>query len=190
MTATTLDPNTALIIVDLQNSVVGMAAAMAHSVDDVVTRAAALADAFRRHHLPVVLVNVVGAPPGRTDAGRRALSEQPDDWADLVPALNRQPDDILITKRAKGAFSKTGLAETLAELGVTQVVVCGIATSVGVESTARAAHELGFNVTVAIDAMTDRSDDAHRHSIEQVFPRVAEAGTTAEILELLDRTRS
>ena len=69
---------------------------------------------------------------------------------------------------------------------MTQVVLTGIATTAGVESTARAAHEAGYHVVLAIDAMTDRSAEAHDHSVRHVFPRLGETGTTAEILGLLE----
>jgi nicotinamidase-related amidase len=75
-------------------------------------------------------------------------------------------------------------------LDVTQVVIAGIATSIGVESTARNAHEFGFNVTLAVDAMTDRNADAHANSITRIFPRLGETGTTREIIDLLADTRS
>jgi nicotinamidase-related amidase len=100
--------------------------------------------------------------------------------------LNRQAGDHLVTKRTWGAFTNTGLEKYLREHGVTQVVVTGVATSAGVESTARQAHELGFNVTLAVDAMTDRSSEVHDHSVKHVFPRIGETGTTAQVLALLD----
>jgi len=73
------------------------------------------------------------------------------------------------------------------KLGVTQVVIAGIATSIGVESTARYAYELGFNVTLAVDAMTDMNLDAHINSVTRIFPRLGETGTTQEIIDLLDK---
>lgn len=114
----------------------------------------------------------------------------PADWTELVPELNRQPEDHVVTKRTRGAFIDTGLDEHLRALGVTQVVIAGIATSVGVESTARHAHELGFHVTLAIDAMTDSSPEAHLNSISRIFPRLGETGTTREIIDRLDRTHA
>jgi len=180
MTVTTLDPTTALVVIDLQKGIVSLPTA--HPVGEVVKRAGALADAFRRHGLPVVLVNVAGGAPGRQ---ARSLGALPADWAELVPELNRQPGDHLVTKRTWGAFTNTGLEEYLKKHGVTQVVIAGVATSAGVESTARQAHELGFNVTLAIDAMTDRNPDAHINSITRIFPRIGETGTAQEIIELL-----
>ena len=187
MPLTTLDPQTALIVIDLQKGV--LAGPTAHPVDGVVKNARALADAFRRYCLPVVLVNVAGGAPGRAEQ-IRPRGELPAGWDDLVPELNQQPEDHTVTKRTWGAFTNTDLEAHLRRLGVTQVVLAGVATSAGVESTARHAHELGFHVTLAVDAMTDRSAAVHAHTTTQVFPRLGESGTTAEIVDLLDQTRA
>ena len=90
-----------------------------------------------------------------------------------------------MTKRNWGAFHGTDLDVQLRRRGVTQVVLTGIATSAGVESTARAAHEHGYHVAVVIDAVADRDEETHRHSIERIFPRLGETGTTAEVLGLI-----
>jgi nicotinamidase-related amidase len=182
MALTTLDAKTALVVIDLQKGIVALPTA--HPVAAVVKHARALADVFRGHDLPVVLVNVAGGAPGRTEQARR-LGELPDDWADLVAELDRQPQDHTVTKRTWGAFTGTDLAEHLKKLGVTQVVIAGVATSIGVESTARQAHEHGFNVALAIDAMTDMSPEAHLNSVTRIFPRLGETGTTREIIDLL-----
>jgi nicotinamidase-related amidase len=187
MTVTTLDPKSALIVIDLQKGIVARAAA--HPIGDVVKQTVVLAEAFRRHRLPVVLVNVAGVAPGRTEQ-RRAPQELPPGWTDLIPELNRQPQDHVVTKHTPGAFTKTNLETHLRTLGVTQVVLAGVATSVGVEMTARQAYELGFNVTLATDAMTDMQADAHAYSVTRVFPRIGETGTTQEIIDLLERTAS
>ena len=180
---TTLDPITALVVIDLQKGIVNMPTA--HPAADIVARAAELARAFRRHHLPVVLVNVTGGAPGRAEQ-TRSTAGRPADWAELVPELDRQPGDHAVTKQTWGAFTNTGLREYLQKLGVTQVVIAGISTSAGVESTARFAHELGFNVAFAVDAMTDASLEAHTNSLTRIFPRIGESGTTVEIMKLLD----
>ena len=187
MTITTLDPKTALVVIDLQKGIVALPTA--HPVNEVVKHAGELLDAFRSHGLPVVLVNVAGGAPGRAEQSR-SLAGLPADWADLVPELNQQPEDHIVTKRTWGAFTNTGLDEHLKKLGVTQVVIVGVATSIGVESTARYAHELGFNVTLAIDAMTDMNADAHTNSITRIFPRLGETGTSREIIDLLGSTRA
>ena len=186
MPLTTLDPKTALIVIDLQQGIVSFP--LVHPITEVLNNTRALADAFRSQSLPVVLVNVAGRAPGRTEQPGRALSFPPG-WTDLLPELDRQPSDHAITKYTPGAFPKTGLEEHLRDLGVTQVVLAGVATSNGVESTARQAYENGFHVTLAIDAMTDMSMDAHDYSLRKIFPRLGETGKTQEILDLLRSAR-
>jgi nicotinamidase-related amidase len=189
VTLTTLDPKTALVVIDLQKGVVGLPAA-AHPMETVIANSAALADAFRAHELPVVLVNVSGAPSGRTERSAAGGMTPPEGWDILIPELNQQPSDHLVTKRTRGAFTGTDLERYLHDNGVTQVVITGVATGSGVESTARHAHELGFNVTLATDAMTDMNADIHENSVTRVFPGIGETGTTAEILDLLASTRA
>lgn len=185
MALTQLDPNTALIIVDLQKGIIG--ARFLHSIGEVVARARALADKFRALGLPVVLVNVTGTAPGRTEQPPRQTTPVPAGWTDLIPELNQQPDDIVVTKRTWGAFANTHLEAQLRTRRVTQVVIAGVSTGTGVEATARQAYEQGFNVTLAVDAMTDTRPEAHRYSITNVFPRLGETGTTADIIDLLER---
>ncbi len=182
MALTTLDMNTALIIVDLQKGIIGLP--VIHPIGGVIERARALAEAFRACGLPVVLVNVTGGAPGRTEQPSQTGS-RPDGWTDLIPELNQQPSDIVVTKRSWGAFANTNLEAQLKALGVTQVVIAGVATGTGVEATARQAYEQGFNVTLAIDAMTDRRPEAHAYSIANIFPRLGETGTAQQIIDLL-----
>jgi len=180
MALTTLDPNTALIVVDLQKGLVG--APFIHPIGKVVERSRALLHTFRERGLPVVLVNVAGGAPGRTERPRRS-EPFPAGWTDLIAELDPQPGDIVVTKRTWGAFVNTGLEGRLKALGVTQVVVTGV------ESTARQAYEHGFNVTLAVDAMTDGRPEAHEYSIKHVFPKLGETGTARDIIDLLG-TRS
>jgi nicotinamidase-related amidase len=186
MAFTALDPTAALIVIDLQRGIVDLP--LAHPGGEVVDNSVRLVRAFRSRNLPVVLVNVAGSPPGRTDesAGAGTGRVFPEGWTTLIDELDVQPSDILVTKYARGAFSGTGLTETLRGLGVTQVVIVGIATGTGVESTARTAHEEGFHVSLPVDAMTDSALEKHEHSIAKVFPRIAETGTTDELLRLLE----
>jgi nicotinamidase-related amidase len=183
VTVTQLDPRTALVVVDLQEGL--RPAPTDPTPAEVAGRSAVLARHFREHHLPVVLVTVAGVAPGRTERPGPAR-EFPPGWTDLMPELGAQPGDLRVTKHRRSAFSGTGLHEQLQALGVTQVVVCGIATKSGVESTARSAYELGYHVTFAVDAMTDPSPDGHRHSLTEVFPRLGETGTVADVVGLLD----
>jgi nicotinamidase-related amidase len=179
-----LDATTALVIIDLQKGLASYPTV--HPIDDVARHATDLAAAFRRHHLPVVLVNVDGGAPGRTQSPMGA-GKRPADWLEFMTVLDRQPQDHVVTKRTWGAFTNTGLEAHLKRLNVTQIVLAGVATSIGVESTARQAHELGFHVALAVDAMTDLSLEAHDNSVTRIFPRLGENATTHEILELLKK---
>jgi nicotinamidase-related amidase len=196
---TRIDKVAALVAIDLQKGIVSLPTV--HPAGEIVGRAAQLARAFREHSLPVVLVNVAGGAPGRTDRQRRIESgpgkdvrewidvkfnfSPPADWTELVPELDRQPSDYTVTKLQIGAFYGTALEQILRRRGVTQVFLTGIATSIGVESTARSAYDHGYNVALVVDAMTDRDADAHRHSVEKIFPRLGETATTDDVLALL-----
>jgi nicotinamidase-related amidase len=187
MTITALDVNSALIVVDLQKVMLSLP--VVHPLGDIVERAAVLCAAFRGYRLPVILVNADGIAPGRTerDRGSSAFAAG---WADLLPELDQQPEDLLVTKRTWGAFGHTGLEQRLKQLEVTQVVIAGIATSIGVESTARQAYALGFNVTLAADAMTDLDAEAHTNSLTRIFPRLGETGGSVDIIDKLARSRA
>lgn len=182
MAITILDDKTALVVIDLQQGL--RAYPVLRPFPELVARTAELAAAFRRHRLPVVLVNAAGIAPGRTDQ-RRVLGERAVDWMEFVPELDRQPGDVVVTKHSPGAFGDTPLSAELRARGVTQVVVIGVATSNGVEATARGAYDLGFNVTLPLDAITDVDAAAHEHAIARVFPRIAETGLAADVLALL-----
>ena len=181
MPLTFLDPQTALIVVDLQKGLRDIPSL--HHIAGVIDYSCQLIKAFRKQKLPVVLINVTGAAPGRTEEPRRHR-ELPANFSELIPELHQQPDDILITKRTWGAFANTDLEAQLRAKGVTQVVLTGVATGTGVEATARQAYEAGFNVTLATDAMTDVRAEAHEYSLKHVFPRLGETGSTQDVLDL------
>jgi nicotinamidase-related amidase len=187
MPLTKLDTTAALIVIDLQKGIVGLSTV--HPTSEIVGRSAQLARAFRERGLPVVLVNVAAGAPGRTDAVRPKFALPPD-WTELVPELEQQADDYLITKQRVGAFIGTSLDETLRQRGVTQIFLTGVATSVGVEATARSGYDHGYNVVLVVDAMTDRDADSHRHSVEKIFSRLGETETTDNVLKMLQETQA
>lgn len=185
MPISTVDATPALVLIDLQKGLRN--APTIHPFDQVIENAAELASVFRKRGFPVVLVNVTGQAPGRAQASRPGSQAHalPPDFADLVDELGAQDGDIRITKQTWGAFQNTALDSELRDRGVTQVIIGGIATSLGVESTARAAHEHGYHVVLATDAMTDTNPEVHTNSVDRIFPRLGETATTAEILDKL-----
>ena len=182
MPLTKLDSIAALVVIDLQKGIASIPTV--HPMSEIIGRSAQLAQAFRHRGLPVVLVNVTDMAPGRTDAERPKFSF-PADWTELVPELGQQPSDHRVSKQRVGAFIGTSLDDYLRQRGATQVFVTGVATSAGVEATARSAYDHGYHVVLVVDAMTDRDGDAHRYCVEKVFPRIAETDTTDNVLKLL-----
>ncbi len=186
MTVSALDPKAALVVIDLQKGVVGMP--LPHPASEIVARSAELARAFRAKGHLVVWVTVSGRAPGRTDLRRNF--QFPPGWDELAPELGAQEGDFRVVKLQVGAFNGTPLELILRRNGVTQIFLTGIATSSGVETTAMQAYELGFNVALATDAMTDRDLETHTRCLTRTFPRLGECGTTQEILTLLGHPRA
>ena len=184
MPLTKVDDVAALVVIDLQKGIVAMPTV--HPAGEIISRTAQLAAAFRQRGLPVVLVHVTGTVPRRADAGSPKMSPPPD-WAEFVPELGQQPGDHVIAKQTWGAFIGTSLDEILRQRNVTQIFLTGIATSIGVESTARSAFDHRYNIAFVVDAMTDRDADSHRHSVEKIFPRMGETTTAADVLKLLEQ---
>jgi len=182
MPLTKVEGGAALVVIDLQKGIAGIPAV--HPIGEIIARTAQLAKAFRKRELPVVLVNVAGRAPGRTDTSTAKFSFPPDS-IELMPELAPQPSDYLLTKQRLGAFIGTDLDRYLHEHGVTQIFLAGVSTSAGVESTARSAYDHGYHVVLVIDAITDRDAAAHRHAIEKIFPRIGETTTTEDVLKML-----
>ena len=181
---------TALVVIDLQHGIVGRGPAP-HAGPDVVARAASLARAMRAAGGTVAWVRVTPSPDG-TDALRPPADAPvvmpatlPAEWADLVPELDRQPEDLVITKRQWGAFYGTELDLQLRRRGVRTIVLCGISTNIGVESTARDAYERGYHQVFAEDATSARSAEEHGFVMGTTFPRIGQVRSTAQILRAL-----
>jgi nicotinamidase-related amidase len=177
---------TALVVIDLQKGIVSRQTAP-YAADSVVKNAAALADAFRGQGLPVFLVRVCPSPD-RKDAlhpiADLAMPAQtpPPDWADLAPELGPKQGDFVITKHQWGAFYGTELDLEFRRRGIATMVLCGIATNIGVESTARFAYEYGYNQIFAEDAMTALSAEEHVCTVTKIFPRIGLVRKTSDIL--------
>ena len=181
-----LDPITALVLIDLQRGTTSTE--LAHPLPGVVAQATRLLAAFHAANRPVVVVSV--NPTGSEQSRIRTQAPGPPttlppDFEELLPEIRVSFSDVRIHKQTWNAFYRTPLHDELQRLGVTQLVLAGVSTSIGVEGTARAAAERGYNVTFATDAMTDRVAAAHENSLKHIFPRLGELATTKEVLTAL-----
>ncbi len=184
-----LDPKkTALVLIDLQNAIVGMNP-VPYTAEQVVENSRKLAEAFRAHGAPVVYVRVdlndfmnlpVDQPHNLGDKPLPAAASE------IAPSAAFQPGDILVTKRHWGAFAGTDLEQQLRTRGVDTVVLTGISTNIGVESTARQGTGLGFAFVLVEDACSSQNAEHHRFAFENIFPRLTRVRTTDEVLASLD----
>ena len=183
-----LDPKkTALVFIDLQNAIVGTNR-VPHTAAQVVENSKTLADAFRVHGAPVVYVRVdvndfmklpVDQPFNLGDKPLPAAASE------IAPSADFQPGDILVTKRHWGAFAGTDLEQQLKSRGIDTVVLTGISTDAGVESTARQRTGFGFAFVLVQNACSSQSAENHRLAVEHIFPRITRVRSTDEVLASL-----
>ncbi len=182
-----LDPHTtALILIDLQKRIIGRPLAP-HSGAEVLKTSSELAERFRTARATVVLVNAAWSPDFK-DVLRQPVDrpmtppaeEFPPDFMELADSLQK-PGDLRITKRQWGAFHGTELDLQLRRRGIQTIVLGGIATNIGVESTARQAWEHGYAIILAEDATTGQSAEMHKFSIENILPRISKISKAADI---------
>ncbi len=183
-----LDPSkTALVLIDLQRGIVGMET-KPHAAHDVVSRAVELARRFRERGALVVLVHVDAGPDGKlfpspkADVPRPKMSLPPG-WSEIVPELGPESGDVVVIKHQPNAFFGTDLEIQLRRRGIDTIVLGGISTNIGVEATARAAHERGFEQVFVEDAMTARDEELHRVSATKFFPTIGRVRSTREVLD-------
>lgn len=180
---------TALVLIDLQEGILPFAGGP-NTADQVVSRAAALAEKFRAVGAPVVLVRV-GWSADFAEALKQPVDEGhaggglPDNWWTYAPGLGKKDSDLEVTKRQWGAFYGTDLELQLRRRGIDTIVLAGISTNIGVESTARNAWELGFNLVVAEDVCSAFSTEQHNSSFQWIFPRIGRVRQSDEIIAAL-----
>lgn len=191
----TLDPSkTALVAIDLQKGILANPCAP-HGAADVVARTARIAEALRAKGGFVVLVHV-GPLDGRdalapiTDAPAGARPAPPSDWTEIDPSLLPHAN-LIVRKRQWGAFYGTELDLQLRRRGIDTIVLCGVSTSAGVESTARDAFDRGYNQVFVEDAMsagsvTPGGADDHAHTIRSIFSRMGRIRSTEDVLAALE----
>ena len=187
--ALSLNPRTtALVMIDLQHGIVSRPVAP-HSGAQVVAKAKPLADALRAKGGTVVWVHVLlnellalpADAPGRTADTPPAPAEA----SELVPEIGAQPGDVIVSKRQWGAFYGTDLEQQLRRRGIDTIVIGGIATNFGVESTARAAFDFGFKLVFVEDATSGLNEEMHRFSFEKLFRHMGHVRSTQETIAAL-----
>ncbi|CAG4915680.1 isochorismatase family protein [Paraburkholderia saeva] len=189
--ALSLDPkNTALVLIDLQHGIVGRELAP-YSGSQVVENAVRLAEATRAAGGTVVFVRVLLTELLQriTDAAPQASNAPPPPAiaSELVPEAGVQAGDLVVTKRQWGAFYGTDLEQQLRRRGIRTIVMAGIATHIGVESTARAAFDQGYDLVFIEDAMSTMSAEAHQNCVNGVFRLMGHVRSTQEYVEALGR---
>jgi len=185
-----LDPHrTALVLIDLQKAIVGREL-RPRSGNDVLSAAIKLARRFREVGAPVVQVHV-GWSQDRGDALQQPVdrpmprpSNDAADFSEFAEGLV-QPTDIIIKKRQWGAFYGTELDLQLRRRDISTLILGGIATNFGVESTARAAWEHGYHIIFAEDATSSMSAEMHAFPYCEIFPRLGNISSTDAILGML-----
>jgi nicotinamidase-related amidase len=192
MSELVLEPrHTAVVVIDLQKGI-AMLPGAPHPTPTVVANCARLLATARRVGAQPVLVHVGGSLDGAdrlrqtADQPMRAAAPPLPDWSDFIPELDRQPNDIVILKRQWGAFYGTDLDLQLRRRGLATIVLCGVASEFGVESTARDAYERGYEQVFAADAMTGRNAESHANAVERIFPRMGRVRCTEEIITALE----
>jgi nicotinamidase-related amidase len=187
-----LDPKTtALVLVDLQQGILGFAKAP-RTGESVLAVSAKLAKRFREIGAPVVLVRV-GWSHDFGDALKQPVDQSvtlpagglPSTWWDFPEALEAGEHDLKITKRQWNAFHGTELDLQLRRRGIKTIVLGGISTNIGVESTARAGYELGYTLVRAEDAMSCAATEHHHASVNYVFPRLGLVRQSEDVLQAL-----
>jgi len=180
---------TALVVIDLQVAIKGMGRMLApHSLEDVCSRTAAVAKALRDQGGLAVYVRVDPADMIQrlTDVPSRGLAEYPADATTLLPESGYLKGvDMVTTKRSWGAFHNTDLNAKLREKSIDTILITGVATNMGVESTARSAADIGYNVVFLEDAMSSMSAEMHAFPFQLLFPRLGRVRSTAQVLEAL-----
>jgi NAD(P)-dependent dehydrogenase (short-subunit alcohol dehydrogenase family)/nicotinamidase-related amidase len=183
-----LDPRTtALVLVDLQKGILGFPLAP-HPGSSVLQVGAQLARRFRAAGAAVVLTNVTWAGnfadalQQRVDRPLPGPSELPKEWSEFPAELEQRGSDITITKRQWGAFHGTELDLHLRRRGIKTIVLGGVATSMGVESTARQAWEHGYEVVFVEDAISGLDPQLHKFTFDGIFPIIGRVRRSIDVL--------
>jgi nicotinamidase-related amidase len=180
---------TALVVIDIQKGIVAMGGKLEpYTANQVIVNVSKLVRRFRELGMPVFLVRVTSIDgkdmlrPRTDQQVQWSSGQRPADWAEFVEEIRPTEKDIVITKRQWGAFYGTELDLQLRRRGIDTIVLCGVSTNIGVETTAREAYQRGYNQVFVIDAMAASGRDEHEATLKFIFPRIGLLRTTDQIL--------
>lgn len=182
----------ALVVIDVQKGIVAPDRKLEPNSPSVVTsNVLKLINKFRDADKPVFLVHVTSVDgkdmlhPVLDQPPQWGSGPRPADFADFVEELKPTQKDIVISKKQWGAFYGTELDLQLRRRKIETIVLCGVSTNIGVETTARDAYQRGYNQVFATDAMAAISKEEHESTIKHIFPRIGLLRSTDEIVKSL-----
>jgi nicotinamidase-related amidase len=179
---------TALVLIDLQNFNVQRELAP-HTAEQVVGNCVLLAGEMRDRGGMVIFVRVLLdellALPADTPMKKPGTPPPPPEAVHFAAEAQVQATDHVVTKRQWGAFYGTELDQLLRRRHIKTIVLGGIATNYGVESTARAAFDQGYELVFAEDAMSTMQAEAHRFACDNVFRNMGRVRSTRHLIDAL-----
>lgn len=180
---------TALVLVDLQKGILNLES-KPHEASDVLANATSLVEAFRKINAFIVFVHVDFLDEKdelKVNAEVELPPKSEDDWSSFPSEFSVKPTDCVITKRHFGAFYGTELDLQLRRRGIDTIVLGGISTHVGVDTTAREAYQHNYHQFFVEDAMSATSKEAHEFPFKYIFPLMGQAVTTRDVIKSLDK---
>jgi nicotinamidase-related amidase len=185
----------ALVVIDVQKGIVSPERKLEpHNTSEVIANTSSLVKVFRKANKPVFLVHVSSVDgkdmlhPVTDQPPQWATAQRNVDWDEFAEEIKPAAGDIVITKHQWGAFYGTELDLQLRRRKIETIVLCGVSTNLGVETTARDAYQLGYNQVFAVDAMAAFSKDEHEATVKHIFPRIGQSRNVSEIVATVENS--
>ena len=181
----------AIIIIDIQKGIINMNRELnPYSGDKIVENNVKLVNRLRESGCLITFVHVdfldgKDALKPVMDESGDSMNNYPDDFAEFLPELSPNSSDLVITKRQWGAFFGTELDLQLRRRRIDTLLLTGVATSIGVDTTAREAFQRDYQQIFVEDAMTDLTNERHQFVTQKIFPRMGRIRSTADIIQEL-----
>jgi len=180
----------ALVLIDLQNGITAMGVSTSpYTSEEVIQNASKLVNAFSKKGAFIILVRVSTMDgkdmvKPKTDLKATGMKYS-EGWDNLIPEIATTKNAHIVTKRQWGAFYGTDLDLQLRRRGIDTIVLGGVSTNIGVDTTAREAYQHGYHQIFVEDAMTALTKEEHDYVCKYIFPRIGKIRTTKEIVSSL-----